>query len=436
MVGTRQVLSILLNELNIGLSWVYYGMGKFIGPAVFPVIFALTWSDCSAAGAIAGTLVGACFSMLSWILCARRLGAVTVETLGDDYSMLIGNVVALFVSPIIAIGVSMLAPQRFEWHLLRERTEAMLIEDDMTDKERATHRVLLALVDDDFDPVLALAPTPPSLPRDLQSEAALARNLVLTYWIGTGLSFVLIVAWPLLAMPIDIFPRSYFAWWVDITFIWGHAAAIVAILYPIWQVRHLLALALGFQPPSIFRVDAEDADDVDSEGTATVVASGCSPMTGQEASSNEESVSFSGCGGGGSHSGAASSSVTVAGGPRGHSNSDKEPEKALGLECSDSAPLGPEVGKQRGFEPSHEPYLPQQVESPGNYLEQAADTGLPEQAPDAGKFQSEGEEVQLQTIDTAQLAGSDCPRSELVPPRLLPLPPARGGKARPRKMVL
>ena len=80
-------------------------------------------------------------------------------------------------------------------------------------QERHTHRILLALIDDDFDLNRALAPAP-ILVRDPASEAALARNLVLTYWLGAGLSFMLIVAWPVLAMPMNIFPKSYFAWWV------------------------------------------------------------------------------------------------------------------------------------------------------------------------------------------------------------------------------
>ena len=51
-------------------------MGNFIGSAVLPVAFALTWKDCSAEGAMLGTWLGAGFSMLGWCLCANRLGQV------------------------------------------------------------------------------------------------------------------------------------------------------------------------------------------------------------------------------------------------------------------------------------------------------------------------------------------------------------------------
>ena len=61
---------------QIGLGWVYLAMGNFIGSAVLPVAFALTWKDCSAEGAMLGTWLGAGFSMLGWCLCANRLGQV------------------------------------------------------------------------------------------------------------------------------------------------------------------------------------------------------------------------------------------------------------------------------------------------------------------------------------------------------------------------
>jgi len=43
------------------------------------------------------------------------------------------------------------------------------------------------------------------------------------------MTFVLIIAWPLLALPADPFSRSYFGWWVAIAFIWGHVAFIITV---------------------------------------------------------------------------------------------------------------------------------------------------------------------------------------------------------------
>ena len=60
------VLAVLLLSLDIGLGWAYNAMGNFIGSAVAPIAFALTWRDCSAAGALAGAWVGAAVALVTW----------------------------------------------------------------------------------------------------------------------------------------------------------------------------------------------------------------------------------------------------------------------------------------------------------------------------------------------------------------------------------
>jgi hypothetical protein len=238
------VLSIILNELKIGLGWVYLAMGNFIGSAVFPVAFALTWRNCSALGAMVGTWLGAGFSMLGWCLCAKRLGDVNVDNLGDDFSMLTGNLIALFFSPIITVVISLISPQNFDWELLRKRTQEMLILDDIDKQEGVTDSVLLGLDDSALvhhDP--AGAPGAPGQPAPSRGSDAhdetqeeLTRVLQFSYMFGGGLSLVLIIIWPLLTLPQGTFTKSYWGWWVAIAFIWGHCAAAITIIYPLYQV--------------------------------------------------------------------------------------------------------------------------------------------------------------------------------------------------------
>jgi len=251
------VLSIILHELKIGLGWVYLAMGNFIGSAVFPVAFALTWSNCSAVGAMAGTWLGAGFSMLGWCLCANRLGGVNVKTLGDDFSMLTGNLIALFFSPIITVIISVISPQKFDWAELRRKTQEMLILDDIDKQgEHVTDSVLLGL--DDLELTHGHAPAageagaaPASRGSDPHDETneELTKVLMFSYWFGGGLSFVLIIVWPLLSLPQTTFTKSYWGWWVAIAFIWGHCAAAITIVYPLYQVRDLIMVALGLKTP-------------------------------------------------------------------------------------------------------------------------------------------------------------------------------------------
>lgn len=68
--------------------------------------------------------------------------------------------------------------------------------------------------------------------------------------LGTVMSFVLIVTWPLLALPADPFSRSYFSWWVGVAFMWGHVAFIITVLYPLWEFLQP-ALAPPAPPPKV-----------------------------------------------------------------------------------------------------------------------------------------------------------------------------------------
>ncbi len=221
------VLAVILFELKIGLGWIYVAMGNFIGSAVFPVAFALTWKRCSGLGAVLGCWVGLGLSMLAWCLAAQssKLGkgtkAVNVDTLGDDLPSLAGNLVALLSSPVVCVVVSLIWPQKdFDWDQLKKKTEDWLIEDDIDESERVTHSELIGMNHGEED-----------------SEEQLSKVLYFSYWFGGGLSIVLIIIWPLLTLPEVSFSKSYWNWWVAIGFIWAHCAAFVTMVYPIWEIR-------------------------------------------------------------------------------------------------------------------------------------------------------------------------------------------------------
>jgi len=231
------VLATILFELEIGLGWIYVAMGNFIGSAVFPVAFALTWKRCSALGAIAGCWCGLGLSMLAWCLAAQTSklgkGLVNVDTLGDDLPSLAGNLVALFSSPIICVIISLMAPQKdFEWDQLKKTTEGWLVEDDIDEAERVTHSELIGMNHGQED-----------------SEEELNRVLFFSYWFGGGLSIVLIIIWPLLTLPEVTFSKGYWSWWVAIGFLWAHGAAIITMVYPIWEIRaEIHAFITGKKP--------------------------------------------------------------------------------------------------------------------------------------------------------------------------------------------
>jgi hypothetical protein len=72
-----------------------------------PIAFCITWNKISAAGAISGAIAGLCGAIITWICTAKGLtGVVTIDSLGGDFPMLAGNLVAIGLSTIVCIGVS------------------------------------------------------------------------------------------------------------------------------------------------------------------------------------------------------------------------------------------------------------------------------------------------------------------------------------------
>ncbi len=62
---------------------------------------------------------------------------------------------------------------------------------------------------------------------------------------GGALTLVLVIAWPLLALPAGVFNKAYFTMWITIAIIWGVAASAVCIFAPIWESRGHIAKIFG-----------------------------------------------------------------------------------------------------------------------------------------------------------------------------------------------
>lgn len=69
------------------------------------------------------------------------------------------------------------------------------------------------------------------MPQD--SPAALTKALKWTYLTGGVLTLVLLIGWPLLALPAGVFTQGYFTMWVVLALVWGLLASGVCIMFPI-----------------------------------------------------------------------------------------------------------------------------------------------------------------------------------------------------------
>ena len=217
------VLSIILFELGLSLGFVYLMMGIFIGSAVMPVAFVLTWKDASANGAIAGAVVGQICGLITWIVCSlferdakEKHGTVDLDTLGGNYPMLAGNVMAIGMSGIVCAVMSKMNPQNFDLTTLKDG---------------------IALIDDKL----------PELSDAQKDEERLVAALKwITKW-GVGFSVIMVIVWPCLSLPAGcgdgdcgVFSEGYFTMWVIIALAWGLLATVVIIVLPLYESREVL----------------------------------------------------------------------------------------------------------------------------------------------------------------------------------------------------
>jgi SSS family transporter len=114
------VFSILLFYVGVSLGFVYMAMGIFVSSAVIPVTLGLIWRRTTNEGAFYGTLLGMISGIITWVLSAYELtGHVTVDSLGQLYPMLFGNLAVFIISGIISIGHSLTSSKEFDFASLQ-----------------------------------------------------------------------------------------------------------------------------------------------------------------------------------------------------------------------------------------------------------------------------------------------------------------------------
>ncbi|MEW5314476.1 MAG: hypothetical protein WDW38_005972 [Sanguina aurantia] len=215
------LLAIILLRLGLNLGWVYTFMGILIGSAVFPMAACITWKKCSAVAAVTSAVAGCPLAVLTWLVVAAQLngGVLTLETTGQDYPMLAGNLVALFFSAALCIALSYIWPQDYDW---RELRSIPTVEQDPHANQASC-----------------------SAGSEPCSTAELEGVLTWTYATCGVMSVILVVVWPLLTLPAGIFTKGYFTFWVLLAVTWGLVAAAICILVPIWEARVGLVKAMA-----------------------------------------------------------------------------------------------------------------------------------------------------------------------------------------------
>merc|ERR1712072_77088 len=101
-------------------------MGIMIGSAVVPVACCIYWDKTSAFAAITSAWVGNIAAVITWLVTAASLyDEVSKETTGKLYAQLAGNCVALGLSFILCVSLSLLFPQNYDFSEMNGKIKLM-----------------------------------------------------------------------------------------------------------------------------------------------------------------------------------------------------------------------------------------------------------------------------------------------------------------------
>lgn len=165
----------------------------------------MTWDKASADGAVYAAWGGLILAVCAWLItCSMQSGEITVANLGTNEAMLIGNLVAILSSGAIHYWHSTNNPQNFDFTTLDEKIK--LVENDTS-----------GLTGVDKDPKMLA-----------EAYKWITRR-------GYALTIILVIIWPILSYPAGKFTRSYFAFWVLLSVLWGFGAAIIITVLPLLE---------------------------------------------------------------------------------------------------------------------------------------------------------------------------------------------------------
>ncbi|KAF9477871.1 urea transporter [Pholiota conissans] len=246
-------LASIFYAIGINLGWLFYFLGVSTASGVFPISLTFLWKDLSAAGAVAGSIGGMAIALIVWLVTAKAyLGAITVDTLSDQWVSFAGNTAAIVAGGILSVGLSLWRPANFDW----EKTRSMaVVEEDLIPSSSSSEVVSVnavpsqekvddekafsekgAAVDVEIappleDPLVVDGLDIPALNRTYKKYSIIFAVLTII------ITFV--IPGPLGGAPY-IFSRKFFRAFVAITFIWQFFAFFLVVILPVFESRHAL----------------------------------------------------------------------------------------------------------------------------------------------------------------------------------------------------
>ncbi len=202
------LLASLLFHSGFSLQYVYLMMGILIGSAVAPISFAILWKKTNKYAATSAAIIGLGCGVSSWLWSADSMyGEITLSSTGHLLPLLIGNVVSISVGLGITLVGSMIKPENFDFHIMKQK---ILVVDDK----------VRSMLKHDTD------------------EEFLQRSLKFCKRAGFSISIFLVIVWPASFYLAEfVFEEQSFHLWIWLAIIWAFAAAGIIIFLPLIEAR-------------------------------------------------------------------------------------------------------------------------------------------------------------------------------------------------------
>lgn len=204
-------LAILFDNVGVSLNYIFFVAGILLLAGAPPLMLLLLWDRLTAAAAITAGVLGQAIAIAGWLVCTYKVhGELNLDTTSDYGPTLAGELCGFFSSLALCFIMSWAFPQPpYDW----QGTRSIEVLDNADAKIRQlTH-------DDEAD----------------------MRKALRTLWVWAApLSFIIVIAWPLLALPAGVFSLGYFKFWCILTFMWGLVSLAICSTLPIWESRDML----------------------------------------------------------------------------------------------------------------------------------------------------------------------------------------------------
>ncbi|KAK4054470.1 hypothetical protein OIV83_000964 [Microbotryomycetes sp. JL201] len=243
------VLGIVLYYASLSMGWLYEFMGTALGSAVTPTALCIMWSRANKYACIGGAWLGLASGLTAWLVTAKtEFGAINMDTTGENYSMLAGNLAAIGVGTIVSVIGSLMFPDHYDF----VATRALHAEEHRTATNKPVIQTALesplSLEKDeskDGTPVTDLKSAQASIADESLDEnddpILLGKAFKMAVRASVAAFVVLILCIPLpLFFSSHQFSKADFYVFVTVTFIWVFYSIFAVVVYPVYESRQAL----------------------------------------------------------------------------------------------------------------------------------------------------------------------------------------------------